>query len=117
MSDCSEILESDSDSKADASAQVQEVLTDLLADLARLGVQVQTPENTRAALTWSTQSLRTQQQDVHDKTTGEHGPFGADPHQTVGFRRPLILSETQGSRKRHRCQNVRTTTPSVLALA
>ncbi len=64
------------DSKGEATSQVQEALAGILAVLDRLGGHPLTPESTRAALTWSAQSMRTQQEFAHHKVTGEHGPTG-----------------------------------------
>ena len=57
-------------------SEVQSTMTVILADLARLGGSTLTAETTRAALTWSTQSMRTQAEYDHDKITGAHGPTG-----------------------------------------
>ncbi len=63
-------------SKTAAVEQVQAVLSGVLAALARLGGSVLTAESTRAALTWSTQSMQTHEEHNHNKLTGEHGPTG-----------------------------------------
>ena len=59
------------DSKGEATSQVQEALAGVLASLDRLGGRLLTPESARAALTWSAQSMRTQQEFAHDKVIGE----------------------------------------------
>jgi len=64
------------DSKATAVSEVQTVLRGILADLAAFGGSVLTAESTRAALTWSTQSMQTQEEHANNKVTGEHGPTG-----------------------------------------
>lgn len=64
------------DSKSAATSQVQGVLAAILADLRGLGGQVLTEQSLRAALTWSAQSVQTQQEYAHNKVTGEHGPTG-----------------------------------------
>ena len=64
------------DSKSAAVSDVQSTLTGILADLTQLSGEILTAETTRAALTWSTQSMRTQAEYDHDKMTGTHGPTG-----------------------------------------
>ncbi len=57
-------------------SEVHATMTGILADLARLGGVTLTTETTRAPLTWSAQSIRTQAEYDHDKITGAHGPTG-----------------------------------------
>ena len=64
------------ESTSAASSQVRSALAGLLADLGELGGQVLTVHTTRTSLTWSVQSMQTQQEYTHNKTTGESGPTG-----------------------------------------
>lgn len=64
------------DSKHEAHAAVAQVLGDLLPALTELGAEVLDAGNTRAPLTWSTQSIRTNAEYGHDKVTGSSGPTG-----------------------------------------
>jgi uncharacterized protein YggE len=64
------------DSKQQAHAAVAKVLDDVVAALAELGGEVLGAGNTRAPLTWSTQSIRTNAEYGHDKVTGSGGPTG-----------------------------------------
>ncbi len=64
------------DTKAAAIAEIQAVLPIVLEDLTRLGGVVLTSDTMRAALTWSTQSIRTHEEHGHIIQTGEHGPTG-----------------------------------------
>ena len=68
-------LSATAESKSVATTKVQTALLGVLADLERSGGQVLTADSTRAALTWSTQSLRTQEEYGSDKR-GTHGPTG-----------------------------------------
>ncbi len=63
-------------SKNAAMTEVRTALPGILADLAQLGGEALTAQTIRAPLTWSTQSMRTQEEHAHDKTTGVHGPTG-----------------------------------------
>jgi len=65
-----------SDSKSAATSQVQASLPGVLTSLAQLGGEVLTAQTTRAPLTWSTQSIQTQEEYDHDKISGAHGPTG-----------------------------------------
>lgn len=65
-----------SDSKSAATSQVQASLPGVLTSLAQLGGEVLTAQTTRAPLTWSTQSIQTQEEYDHDKVSGAHGPTG-----------------------------------------
>jgi len=69
-------LSATAESKAAALLGVQTVLPGILADMAALGGSVLTADSTRAALTWSTQSMQTHEEHDHNKVTGEHGPTG-----------------------------------------
>jgi len=69
-------LSATSESKSAAMSEVQAALPGILSELARLGGEVLTAETTRAPLTWSTQSMRTQEEHAHDKVSGMHGPTG-----------------------------------------
>lgn len=64
------------DSKMAATSQVQSVLAAILAEVRRMGGQVLTERSSRAALTWSAQSIQTQPEYGQHKITGEHGPTG-----------------------------------------
>lgn len=65
-----------SESKSAAMSEVRAALPRILSELARLGGEVLTAETTRAPLTWSAQSMRTQEEHAHDKVSGIHGPTG-----------------------------------------
>jgi uncharacterized protein YggE len=64
------------DSKQEAHAAVAHVLDEVVNGLAELGGAVLDAGNTRASLTWSTQSIRTTAEYGHDKVTGSGGPTG-----------------------------------------
>lgn len=62
--------------KPEATSDVAGAVAGLTAELATLGGEVLTAQNTRAPLTWSTQSMRTSAEHAQDRTTGEYGPTG-----------------------------------------
>ncbi len=70
--DCDHLAES----TGAATSQVRAVLAGVLVGLGDLGGQVLTMHSTRAALAWSVQSMQTQPEYAHNKTTGESGPTG-----------------------------------------
>jgi uncharacterized protein YggE len=65
-----------SDTKSAATASVMATLARVVGDLADLNGEVLTVQSTRAPLTWSTQSMRTNEEHAQDKATGMHGPTG-----------------------------------------
>ena len=69
-------LRAAADSKTAAIADLQAVLPRVLGDLGRLGGVVLTADTMRAGLTWSTHSIRTNEEYDHNRRTGEHGPTG-----------------------------------------
>jgi uncharacterized protein YggE len=64
------------DSKQQAYVAVAQVVGELTTALTELGGEVLDAGNTRASLTWSTQSIRTNDEYGHDKVTGSGGPTG-----------------------------------------
>ena len=64
------------ESAAAAIADVQVRLSEIVAELRGMGGTVLTADTTRAPLTWSAPSVRTQEEYAHNKRTGEHGPTG-----------------------------------------
>ncbi|MEO7286721.1 MAG: SIMPL domain-containing protein, partial [Jatrophihabitantaceae bacterium] len=64
------------DTKAAATALASQALDELLADLRALGGQTLTAANHRAPLTWSAQSIRTEDEYGTDPNTGAHSKTG-----------------------------------------
>lgn len=64
------------ENKRTAATDAADALAEMTAEIADLGGQTRTAQTTRAALTWSTQSMRTAPEIAHDPVTGVHGPSG-----------------------------------------
>lgn len=89
-------------SKKAAMAAATASLAEVIADLRVLGGEVLTVQNARAPLTWSTQSVRTNEECVVDKGTGVHGPTGRHT-STVSLLvavRDFALRSGRGDRRR-----------------
>src|SRR5947208_1685039 len=64
------------ESKSAAMAAVTNLISVVTAGLSEISGEVLTVDTTRAALTWSTQSIHTEREYTHNKVTGDHGPTG-----------------------------------------
>lgn len=60
------------DSKSSALSEMPGRVPAIVAELTSLGGEVLTAESIRAPLTWSTQSVRMQEEHAHDKVSGLH---------------------------------------------
>ena len=92
-------LRAGGDSKTSAITGIQPALSALLGDLTHLGGVVLTADTMRAALTWSTQSIRTHEEYDHNTGTGEHGPTGrhlASVSMRITVRDFSLLADVSG---------------------
>lgn len=92
------------ESKSAATGQVRALLPGILEDLAQLGGEVLTASTTRVPLTWSTQSIQTQEEFAEDRVSGVHGPTGR--HQAsvavqIAVRDFSLIAGVTGALTRH----------------